>query len=268
MMLTDRAIVVTGAGGGLGEGIARVCHAEGACVVIADRLGEATDRLAASLGPERAVAVACDVRDEADHSRLIETAMARWGRLDGLVNNAGVNFAKPFLETTREDWDRVIATDLTAVFFLCQKACRAMLAQSPAGGSIVNIGSVHTLAALPGAGPYDAAKCGMVGLSRSLAVELASQGIRVNVVSPGLCNTQIWQDIMAAAPSEAACLEHWRAQIPLGRVTEPEEVGQTVAFLLSDRSSSTTGANILVDGGMASQLISREPYAPESIEGK
>ena len=266
MLLHDKVIIVTGAGAGLGAGIARVCHDEGACVVIADLSAENANTVGGELG-ERAVAVGCDVRNEADQQTLVRTAQERWARVDGLVNNAGVNFAKAFLDTTREDWDRVIETDLAAVFFLTQKVCRAMLAQEPAGGAIVNIASVHTLAALPGAGPYDAAKWGVVGMGKSMAVELAAQGIRVNAVSPGLCGTQIWTDIMAAAPSEAECLDHWRKQIPLGRVTAPEEVGQSVAFLLSDRSSSTTGANLLVDGGMTSQLISKEPYEPKAIEG-
>ncbi len=266
MLLTNKVIVVTGAGKGLGAGIARVCHQEGACVVIADLAAAAAEAVAAELG-ERAVAVGCDVRNEDDHQALVRTAQVHWGRIDGLVNNAGVNFAKAFLDTTREDWNRVIETDLAAVFFLTQKVCRAMLAQERPGGAIVNIGSVHTLAVLPGSGPYDAAKWGVVGMGKSIAVELAARGIRVNTVSPGLCNTQIWKDIMAAAPSEAECLAHWRAQIPLGRVIEPEEIGQTVAFLLSDRASSTTGANVLVDGGMTSQLISKEPYEPKAIEG-
>ena len=165
------------------------------------------------------------------------------------------------------DWHRVIPTDLEAVFFLTQDVCRQMLKQSPARGSVVNMGSVHTLAVLPGSGPYDAAKCGVVGMSKNLAVELASRGIRVNVVSPGLCNTQIWEDIKAAAPTEQACTDHWKNQIPLGRTIEPQEVGELTAFLLSDRAASITGANLLIDGGMISQLISREPYEPKAIDG-
>jgi NAD(P)-dependent dehydrogenase (short-subunit alcohol dehydrogenase family) len=266
MLLRDKVVMITGAGAGLGAGIARVCYQEGARVVIADLRAADAEAIAAELG-ERAVAIACDVRNEADQEALVYTAQERWGRVDGLVNNAGVNFAKAFLDTTREDWDRVIETDLAAVFFLTQKTCRVMLEQEPAGGAIVNIGSVHTLAALPGAGPYDAAKWGVVGMGKSIAVELAARGIRVNAVSPGLCNTQIWADIMAAAPTQAECMDHWRKQIPLGRVIEPYEIGQTVAFLLSDRSSATTGANLLVDGGMTSQLISKEPYEPKAIEG-
>ena len=267
MLLTDKTIIVTGAGGGLGEGIARVCHREGANVVIADVRGEAAERVAAALD-QRALAVTCDVRKDADLQRLADTAAKAFGRIDGLVNNAGVNFAKPFMDTSSEDWDRVISVDLRAVFFLSQIVCRHMLQQTPTRGSIVNISSVHSLAVLPGAGPYDAAKWGVVGLGKSIAVELATSGIRVNAISPGLINTQIWQDIQAAAPSAKESQDYWNANIPIARVIEPEEIGELAAFLLSDRSAAITGANILADGGMTSQLVSKEPYVSKPLEGK
>ncbi len=122
-----------------------------------------------------------------------------FGKIDGLVNNAGMNFVKPFLDTSIEEWESVLSVDLRAVFLLTQIVCREMLRRS-SGGSIVNISSVHSHSVLPGSGPYDAAKWGVVGLSKSIAVELARYGIRVNCISPGLLDTQIWQDIQAAAP--------------------------------------------------------------------
>ena len=170
MLLTGKTIIVTGAGGGLGEGIARVCHREGATVMIADVRGDAAQRVAASLG-ERARAQACDVRDDAALQALANETVRAFGRIDGLVNNAGINFAKPFLDTTAEDWQRIISVDLRAVFFLTQIVCRQMLRQAPTAGSIVNISSVHSHAVLPGAGPYDAAKWGVVGLGKSIALE-------------------------------------------------------------------------------------------------
>lgn len=267
MLLTDKVVIVTGAGGGLGAGIARVCSREGARVVVADIRGDAAQAVAESL-PGHSLAVACDVGDDDAQSRLVEQTVARFGRIDGLVNNAGINFAKPFLETSGEEWERIIRVDLCAVFFLSQKVCRRMLAQERPGGSIVNIASVHSQAALPGAGPYDAAKAGVVGMGRSLAVELAPWGIRVNAISPGLLNTQIWQDIQDAAPSAEACLDYWRANIPIGRVIETSEIGELAAFLLSARSSSITGANIFADGGMTAQLISKEPYLSRPLEGR
>ncbi|MCX6017509.1 MAG: SDR family oxidoreductase [Chloroflexi bacterium] len=267
MLLSNKTIIVTGAGGGLGEGIARVCHREGANVVVSDVRSNAAARVTASLGA-RAHAQACDVRDDAALQALVDETVRVFGRVDGLVNNAGVNFAKPFLDTTPEDWQRVTSVDLRAVFFLTQIVCRQMLKQRPTTGSIVNISSVHSHAVLPGAGPYDAAKWGVVGLGKSIAVEMAPHRIRVNAISPGLLDTQIWKDIQAAAPSAEECRDYWNSNIPIERVIAPEEIGELAAFLLSDRSGAITGANIFADGGMTSQLISREPYAAKPLEGR
>jgi glucose 1-dehydrogenase len=262
-MLKNKTVIVTGSAGGLGEGIAQVCHREGANVVIADLDGEKVRQAAKRLGG-RCLGVVCDVR-KADHlAKLINESIKEFKTIDGLVNNAGINFVKPFLETTAEEWEHLISVDLRAVFFLSQLVCREMLRQS-SGGSIVNISSVHSHAVLPGSGPYDAAKWGVVGLSKSIAVELAKERIRVNCISPGLLNTQIWADIQSAAPNSAVCAEYWNANIPIGRVIEPNEIGELAAFLLSDRSACITGANIFADGGMTSQLISREPYSSNNL---
>ncbi len=265
MLLTGKTVIVTGAGGGLGAGIAAVCSREGANVVVADIRGQTARAVADSL-PGDALAVHCDVGDDEAQAELVQKAIAEFGRVDGLVNNAGINFAKPFLETTAEDWEHIIRVDLRAVFFLTQKVCRQMLTQSP-GGSVVNIASVHAHAALPGAGPYDAAKAGVVMMGKSFALEMAPHNIRVNAISPGLLDTQIWQDLQDAAPSPEECLAYWRTNIPIGRVIAPEEIGELAAFLLSDRSASITGANIYADGGMTAQLISQEPYTSKPIEG-
>jgi NAD(P)-dependent dehydrogenase (short-subunit alcohol dehydrogenase family) len=270
MLLQDKTIIITGAAGGLGEGIARVCHREGANVVIADIRGEAALAVAQSLG-EQALPITCNVAEDAQLQNLIHASLAHRGRIDGLVNNAGVNFAKPFLETTTTEWERVIAVDLRAVFVLSQLVCKQLLRQPPHAdgtrGSIVNIASVHSIAGYPGAGPYDAAKWGVVGFTKAIAVELAPQGIRVNAVSPGLINTQIWRDYLAATPDPEAALEHWRANIPIERTIEPTEVGELVAFLLSSRAQVITGANLVVDGGMTAQLVSKEPFSLKAIDG-
>ena len=267
MLLNDKVIIVTGAGGGLGEGIARVCHRERAKVVIADIREGAAKKVARSL-KTRALAIGCDMRVDADLRTLVAATLKTFGRIDGLVNNAGVNFAKPFFDTTDEDWEQVIGVDLKPVFFLTQYVAKQMVKQRPRGGSVIMISSVHSQSVLPGSGPYDAAKWGVIGMGKSIAVELATRGVRVNAISPGLLDTQIWTDIQAAAPSRKACKDHWDAQIPIGRVIAPEEIGELAAFLLSDRSRSITGANILADGGMTSQLISKEPYTPKALEGR
>lgn len=265
MLLQNKTIIITGAGGGLGEGIARVCQREGAQVVIADIRGEAALAVAQSLG-ERALPITCNVADEAQLDNLVAATLAHYGRIDGLVNNAGVNFAKPFLETTTNDWDRVMSVDLRAVFMLSQRVCKQMIVRR-IPGSIVNIASVHSVAGYPGAGPYDAAKWGVVGLTKAMAVELATQGIRVNAISPGLINTQIWRDYLAATPDPNAALAYWQTNIPIERTIEPEEVGEMAAFLLSERSRVITGANMMVDGGLTAQLVSKEPFERAALEG-
>ncbi|NQU40530.1 MAG: SDR family oxidoreductase [Lentisphaerae bacterium] len=204
--------------------------------------------------------VACDVSKLSDLQNLVDKTLEAFGRIDGLVNNAGVNFVQPFLQTGEREWDHIMDVDLKGSFFLTQYCARQMVHQEPKGGSIVQIASVHTLASLPGAGPYDAAKRGMIGYSKAVAVELAKDNVRVNVLSPGLCATEIWKDIVAAAPSEAECLKFWNANIPSERLIAPDEIAQACIFLLSDMSSAITGANLLADCGMTSQLISKEPY--------
>ena len=259
MLLQNRTIIVTGAARGLGEGIARVCHREGAAVVLADILAGPVQQVAASLG-DRALAIHCDLTDDAQLANLIAASLAAFGRIDGLVNNAGINFSKPFLEITPEDWQHVIAIDLRAAYFLTQMVCRQMLRQSPAGGSIVNISSVHSTAAHPCCSLYDNAKWGMVGFSKSAAVELASSGIRVNIVSPGLVNTQLWRDVLDSSSDPDRCWNHWKGNIPIQRTIEPAEIGELTAFLLSDRASCITGSNIIADGGMTSLLVNQPDY--------
>ncbi len=266
MLLDDKVVIVTGAGGGLGAAIARICAREGASVIVSDIDERAACEVSAAIGGSSA-AIHCDVRSDASLAALVEFAIARHGRIDGLVNNAGVDFSKPFLETTPEDWERVISTNLRPSFFLIQLVCRQMLRQEPRGGSVVNISSVHSIASMPGAGPYDAAKSGMAGLTRSIAVELAPYGIRVNAISPGLLNTRIWEEIQRAAPDDEACLSYWHSNIPMQRVIEPEEIAEVAAFLLSDRASCMTGANVVADAGMTSLLVSHAPYESKTVAG-
>jgi NAD(P)-dependent dehydrogenase (short-subunit alcohol dehydrogenase family) len=135
------------------------------------------------------------------------------------------------------------------------------------GGSIINITSVHTVAGLGEAAPYDAAKWGTVGLTKSLAVEFASRNIRVNALSPGLIDTQIWTDIMDAAPDKEECKNYWASNIPVGRPGTSEEIAGAAAFLASDEAAYCTGTNILIDGGMTAQLVSRQNFESRALEG-
>ncbi len=269
MKLQDKVIVITGASKGLGIAMAEECAAEGARVVCAARSAAELDKVVALIEAKggRAKRIVCDVSRLDDLRRLVSETVETYGAIHGLINNAGVNFVKPFLDVTEEEWDRVLDIDLKGSFFLSQLCARQMVKQNPRGGAIVQIASVHTQASLAGGSPYDAAKHGMVGFSKAVAVELARQGVRVNILSPGLCRTEIWKEIIAAAPSEAECVAYWNSNIPAARLIEPIEIARCCVFLLSEAASAITGANLLADLGMTSLLISAEPYASRSITG-
>jgi NAD(P)-dependent dehydrogenase (short-subunit alcohol dehydrogenase family) len=266
MRLKDKVAIVTGASSGIGIGIADVFAEQGAkvvCVARREKEGKAVADAILGRGGN-ATFIACDVAQEPQVQALAAQTLERFGRIDVLVNNAGVNFVKTFEELTSDDWDRVIGVDLRGTF-LCIRACITQFLKQ-GSGSVVNVATVHTMACLPGAAPYDAAKWGMVGLTKSLAVEYASRGIRFNCLSPGLIDTQIWNDIQAGAEDLDSCLAHWRANIPMGRVGTVREIAHAAAFLACDDASYVTGANLLVDGGMTSQLVSRESYRSKTQE--
>jgi NAD(P)-dependent dehydrogenase (short-subunit alcohol dehydrogenase family) len=269
MKLQNKTIIVTGASKGLGVSMAEECAREGARVVITARslaeLAAVADKIRSRGG--QVEPVQADMARPEELEALVARTLEVFGGIDGLINNAGVNYVKPFLEIDPREWQRVLDVDLNGAFRLTQLCAREMH-RAGHGGSIVQIASVHTHAAVSGAAPYDAAKHGMVGFSKAAAVELAPLGIRVNILSPGLCETEIWKDIVAAAPSEKACLDYWNANIPGNRLITPEEVAKCCVFLLSDDSSCITGANIFADLGMTSLLVSREPYASKAITGK
>ena len=260
--LQNKVIIVTGAGGGLGEGIAKLLGNEGATVVVAEVREEAGARVASNIKRRggKAINLRCDVSSNGDIQEAVDQSVRRFGRVDGLVNNAGVNFVKDTLQVTPEDWDRVIGIDLRGAFFFMQSVIRQMLRQRPTRGSIVNIASVHSTAAYPGAAPYDAAKWGLVGITKTIAVEYASRGIRANAISPGLLNAQIWRDAMRIVDSKKECWQYWKNNIPMERIIEPEEIAYLCLFLLSDESSCITGANVLADGGMTSQFASKPTF--------
>jgi NAD(P)-dependent dehydrogenase (short-subunit alcohol dehydrogenase family) len=260
--------IVTGAGSGIGQGIAE-CFAEaGAEVVVAELNRARGEAVAADLQARfgKGIFVQTDVSKVADCKAVVQRAVDAYGRVDTLVNNAGVNFVKPTLEMDESDWDRVINVDLKGTFLCSRFALEVMVRQNY--GNIINIASVHTQATLPEAAPYAAAKGGVAAMTKSMAIEFAPLGIRVNAVSPGLTDTQIWQDIQAAAENLEEAHQHWFDNIPMGRVQTSREVGNVALFLASDQSSYITGANIMTDGGMTAQLISKARYASKPLEGK
>jgi len=265
--LKDKVCIVTGSGNGIGKAIAELFAKEGGKVVCSSRRASNGQPVSDALNAQgyETIFVTCDISKEEDVKHLFDVALETYGRVDVLVNNAGVNFVKPFLEVELEDWDHVIGTDLRGTFMCTSRAVKEMV--KTGGGSIVNITSVHTMQCLDGAAPYDAAKWGVVGMTKSIAVEMAEQGIRINALSPGLIATQIWNDILAASPNRQECEDFWNSNIPARRAGTPEEIASAALFLASDESRYFNGANIVCDGGMTSALTSRAAYESEDLSG-
>jgi NAD(P)-dependent dehydrogenase (short-subunit alcohol dehydrogenase family) len=257
--LTDHVALVTGGGRGLGLAFARRLATGGARVVIAGRNTEILATAEKSLRTEGAdvLAISADVTSDEDLDRLFDKLHAWGGRLDIVVNNAGIADEAAFHNITRESWERVIATNLTAPFLVMQRAARLM---SP-GGSIVNISSIDAYAADGPFASYVAAKAGLVALTKAGAVELAPLGIRVNSVSPGWALTD-----MAVEATTPAMLQHMQgdfARVPLRRLITPEEIANAVVFLAGSEATGITGVDLLVDGGTLANLYILETLPPE-----
>jgi len=256
--LDDRIVLITGAARGIGAASARRLAAAGARLVLVDVNGPAVEKLAAELG---GVAVHADVTRGADVARMVEEPYTRWGRLDVLFNNAGVIRVQPMLEVTDAEWDRVMAVNLKAVFFVLQAAARRMRAQSPIPGSEIRGKLIQTasIAGYRGGNhlmtPYSASKAGVISLTRSAAQALAPDRITSNCVCPGAVDTAMWEQIDGelAALHGWAPREAWRkriAGIPLGRPETAEDVAGVVVFLAGPDSDYMTGQAIKVDGGL------------------
>jgi 3-oxoacyl-[acyl-carrier protein] reductase len=241
--LTGKVAVVTGASRGIGRAIATALAAQGATVVAAAR-GDHANAVAAELTSQgrRAEAVALEVTDAAAVERLPGLVVERHGRIDILVSNAGIARDQLLMRMKREDWDAVLATNLTATFGLAQAAMRPMLKQK--GGRIIAISSVVGQMGNAGQSNYAASKAGLIGFAKALAREVASRAITVNVIAPGMIDTD-----MTRAISEKTQVD-WAAQIPLGRLGSPGDVAAAVCFLASDEAAYITGHVLAVNGGM------------------
>jgi 3-oxoacyl-[acyl-carrier protein] reductase len=244
--MQGKVAIVTGAARGIGKAVAEELARRGAAVAVADLDAGTADQVAASLrqAGHKAIAVQVNVADRSSVESLIETTVAQLGRLDVLVNNAGIaGKAAPITEQTEEDWDRMMDVDLKSVFLCSQAALKPMLAQG--SGSIVNVASIAGKEGNPNMVPYSTAKAGVIGLTKSLAKEVAQQGVRVNAVSPAVIATEILEQL---TPQQ---VEYMCSKIPMGRPGQPSEVAAVVAFLASDESSFVTAQCYDVSGGRA-----------------
>jgi NAD(P)-dependent dehydrogenase (short-subunit alcohol dehydrogenase family) len=243
-----RGVIVTGGGHGIGQATARAFAAEGADVLVLGRtvadLEDTVAQITADGG--QAWLVPCDVTDEAQIEEAVGRAARRWGRIDVLVNNAGIDDDTPFLEIDRARWRAVIDTNLTGVFLMSQAAARVMARTG--GGVILHTASID---ASGGDGPYaayNASKAGLLGLNRTLALELAAHGIRSNCVSPGFTHTAMTEK--AVGPKLMEYLNGSFTRVPIKRLVRTDEIAQAFLFLASDQASAITGIDLRVDGGL------------------
>jgi NAD(P)-dependent dehydrogenase (short-subunit alcohol dehydrogenase family) len=252
--LQDRVVLVTGGARGIGRAIAERCVAEGASVAIADIDEAGGQQVAAELGAAGASCMfgRCDITREDDVAAIVEQTASRLGPIDVLVNNAGVGSYHDAAEMTEAQWDQVMGVDLKGAWLCAKHVLPGM--RRLRRGSIVNISSIHAHVTVKGMFPYAAAKSGIVGLTRSLALDCAGDNIRVNALCPGFVRTYLVEEWLASQPDPAAAEREMLAFHPLGRIAEPAEIAAFVAFLASDDASFVTGASLLADGGLSAQM--------------
>lgn len=242
MELGDRVVLITGARRGIGRTIAQAAATAGARVILhAREQGQAEDAARAIAGGQAAAAVWGDLESVATIRRVVDDAGSRYGRLDGIVNNAGIALVGASAEMTEADWDRQFAVNVKGAFFVCQAAL-PFLRRSPSP-RVVNISSLHAESCIPGRAAYGASKAALSQLTRALAIEWAPYGIVVNAVAPGFVRTE---QLAGLIDREGAQLD---ARTPLGRVAEPSDVAAAVLFFLSDQVRHITGEVVRIDGG-------------------
>jgi NAD(P)-dependent dehydrogenase (short-subunit alcohol dehydrogenase family) len=247
--LEGKSAIVTGAGQGIGEAIAVAFCTQGARVVIAERNPETGAAVAAGIRAKggEALFVHTDVADRASVEAMVQAALGAFGTVDILVNNAGINVAKEPLALSDDDWRRCFAVDLDGVWHCCRAVLPQMLANGR--GSIVNIASVHGFTIIPHFFPYPVAKHALMGLTRSLGIEYAAKGVRVNAIAPGYIQTPICEDWWSTFPDPAAERQRAYDLHPPGRIGRPEEVAMTAVFLASDEAPFINAECIVIDGG-------------------
>ena len=249
MKLDNKVAIITGSSKGIGEGIARVFHKEGAKVVISCRTREAGLKMADELGSAQRESffIQVDLTKEDEIKNLIERTIEYYGRIDILVNNAGYHLSKNIEETSEEEWKYIQGTNLRSTF-LCSKYAIPHLRKTK--GNIINISSMVGVVGQSNAGAYSATKGGQIAMSKGMALDFAGDGIRVNVICPGWIQTPLVEDWFNQQEEPEAARKYIYKQHPLGRIGTIEEVGTVAAFLASNEASFVTGAVIALDGGV------------------
>ena len=255
--LQGRVGVVTGAAQGIGAACARVYAQAGAQVVVADIDAEQGEATAAAIRAEGGVArfIACDVARSADCTALVAGAVAAFGRLDILHANAGIELCRSVWDTTDEDWDRILAINLSGSFW-CARAAMRVMRDTGTGGVVTFTASPHAFLTSREIAAYAATKGGQVALMRALALEGAPFGIRVNAVLPGATETPMLRREAEASGDPAALMRVFAAAQPMSRLVQPEEVAKVAAFLASDSASGVTGSCVAADGGLMAAINS------------
>ncbi|HEX6350144.1 MAG TPA: SDR family NAD(P)-dependent oxidoreductase [Candidatus Dormibacteraeota bacterium] len=241
--LQGRVAAITGSSRGIGRAIAEAYLAEGARVVVNSRHAEAAAATARELGAD-AEGVAADVSTPEGAQALVEAALRRFGRLDIMVANAGINIVKDAIDYRPEEWRQVLATNLDGVFYSAQAAGKVLMEQG--SGSVIVVASVTSFNAFPQRVAYATAKAGVVMMTKVLAVEWAPRGVRVNAIAPGYVSTDLVKGLIDSGRVDTAAVQR---RTPMGRMAGPEEIATTAVFLASDEAGYITGETIAVDGG-------------------
>lgn len=247
--LSGKVVIITGAGRGIGRRAALLFASEGAKLLLVDINAEAGESVAEEVLSEggEAVFIKTDLTNAADVEAMVAAALERYGHIDVLYNNAGINHYGKLADTEESDWDKVMAVNVKSVYLTCKYVIPVMAAQNK--GSIVNTGSTASLVGLKSLAVYTASKGAVLQLTRNMALDYAKDGIRVNALCPGVTATEMPQQVIDDDPDPQAARERFDRVIPRGSMADPVEIANTALFLASDEASYITGAAIPVDGG-------------------